>query len=109
MFARVGGAKNIGDGADILAGIDPLGAIGIEGADAGGQRAAVVQVEQHARTNRVVSTGPALRSGRSSANQYIAATLHSKCRSWLIYASALMSANNMGAGRSRTTSTPDFY
>jgi len=49
VLARVRGAKNFGDGADILVSTDPLGAIGIEGADAGGQLAAVVQVEQHAR------------------------------------------------------------
>ena len=52
MFARGRGAKNFGDGADILVGIGLLGAIEIEGADARGQLAAVVPVEQHARRYR---------------------------------------------------------
>ena len=42
VFARVRCAKDLGDCADILVGIDQLGAIGIEGADAGGQLAAVL-------------------------------------------------------------------
>jgi len=63
VFARVRGAKNIGDGADILVGIDPLGAIGIEGADARGQRAAVVPVEQYARDYRRCIDRPGIAIG----------------------------------------------
>ena len=54
-------AKRLDDGADLLVGVEEFFAVGIEGGEAGGELAAVLQVEEHPRHQPRDLLGPGQR------------------------------------------------
>ncbi len=66
-LAAMAQAKDLADAAHVLVGVDELVAVGVVGGDAGGQLAAVLDVQQHPRHQPGDFLGPLLGTQRADA------------------------------------------